>query len=66
MPAAPIDGQIVRMLSSQTITSLTLSPNTGQSISGAPTTIGPASPFAMIYSPSRPGTSWSELRARSS
>jgi hypothetical protein len=49
MPATPVDGQIARVLSSQTVTSLTVSPNSGQSISGAPSTIGPTTPFAMIY-----------------
>ncbi|HJW41371.1 MAG TPA: hypothetical protein VJ476_09120 [Rhizomicrobium sp.] len=34
MPAAPKDGQILRLASSQTITALTLTPNTGQSIVG--------------------------------
>jgi len=37
MPAAPVDGQVVRIGSSQTITALTVSPNTGQSIKNAPT-----------------------------
>jgi hypothetical protein len=49
MPATPVDGQIARVLSSQTVTSLTVSPNSGQSISGAPSTIAPTTPFAMIY-----------------
>lgn len=49
MPAAPVDGQIVRVLCSQTITTLTVSANSGQSISGAPTTMGATTPFSMIY-----------------
>jgi hypothetical protein len=49
MPAAPVDGQIVKVLSSQTITTLTVSPNSGQSVSGAPTTISASSPFSTIY-----------------
>jgi hypothetical protein len=56
MPAAPIDGHVVRVLSSQTVSALTVSPNTGQSISGAPSAIGPATPFAMIYDLA--GTTW--------
>lgn len=49
MPAAPVDGQIARVLSSQTITTLTVSPNSGQSVVGAPSTVGPSAPFSMIY-----------------
>ena len=49
MPAAPVDGQIARVLSSQTITSLTVSPSSGQAVVGAPSTIGPSAPFSMIY-----------------
>jgi hypothetical protein len=49
MPAAPVDGQIARVLSSQTITSLTVSPSSGQSVIGAPATTGPSAPFSMIY-----------------
>jgi len=49
MPAAPVDGQIARVLSSQTITSLSVSPSSGQSVVGAPSTIVPSAPFSMIY-----------------
>jgi hypothetical protein len=49
MPAAPVDGQIAHVLSSQTITSLTVSPSSGQSVVGAPSTTGPSAPFSMIY-----------------
>ena len=49
MPAAPVDGQIVRVLSSHTVTALTVSPNTSQSVSGAPTMITSTTPFSMIY-----------------
>ena len=49
MPAAPVDGQIARVLSSQTITSLSVSPSSGQSIVDAPPTIGSSAPFSMIY-----------------
>ena len=37
MPSAPGDGQVVRMTSTQNISALTVSPNTGQSIKNAPT-----------------------------
>lgn len=39
MPASPINGQIVRITSTQQITGLTHSPNTGQTLNGALTTI---------------------------
>lgn len=37
MPAAPVDGQEIRITSTQSIVALTVSPNTGQSIKNAPT-----------------------------
>jgi hypothetical protein len=49
LPAAPIDGHIVRILSSQTISALSVAANSGQSISGSPTMIGPTTAFSMIY-----------------
>jgi len=39
LPATPLDGQEVRVTSSQTITALTVSPNAGQSVANAPTTL---------------------------
>lgn len=39
LPSAPNNGQIVRIKSTQAITTLTISPNTGQAVKGAPTTI---------------------------
>lgn len=56
MPPAPIDGQTLHVASSQTITSLTVSPNAGQSVNGAPTTITNTTPFAMIYNST--STTW--------
>jgi len=56
MPATPIDGQIIRFSSSQTITALTVSANSGQTISGAPSTMGATLPFAYIYHLA--GTNW--------
>ena len=44
MPAAPLDGQRVALQSSQTITALTQSPNTGQTIKGAATTLAANAP----------------------
>jgi hypothetical protein len=49
MPAAPRDEQIVRVASSQTITALTVSPNAGQSIKNAPTTLAAGGVFAYSY-----------------
>ncbi len=49
MPATPIDGQEVRFSSTQTVTTLTVSPNTSQTISNAPTTIAPGQGYAWIY-----------------
>lgn len=42
MPANPIDGQKIRISSSQVQTALTLSPNSGQSIKNAPTALAAA------------------------
>lgn len=42
MPANPIDGQKIRISSSQIQTALTLSPNSGQSIKNAPTALATA------------------------
>jgi hypothetical protein len=56
MPATPIDGQIVRVSTSQTVSTLTVSANSGQSILGAPTTITSSSPFSYQYNLS--GTTW--------
>lgn len=49
MPATPIDQQRVEIASTQTVTTLTVSPNAGQTISGAPTTITAATPFGFRY-----------------
>lgn len=39
MPPTPHDGQIIRLKSSQAITALTITPNSGQSVKGSPGTI---------------------------
>lgn len=49
MPAAPIDGQIVNVRSSQVITSLTVSANAGQSIKGNPTSLAVGGTFECLY-----------------
>lgn len=64
MPASPVDGQEIRIASSQTITALTVSPNAGQSIKNAPTaltvsTTGPQG-YEFIYRSSN--TTWYRLQ----
>jgi hypothetical protein len=60
MPASPINGQEIRVSSSQIITALTVSANAGQSISAAPTTIAAAgNGFGYIYRES--DTTWYRL-----
>jgi hypothetical protein len=54
MPVLPFDGQIIFILSTQAITSFTLSPNSGQTISGAPTAIQGNTGHSFIYA----GTVW--------
>lgn len=49
MPATPIDGQIVRISSSQTITAWTLSANAGQAINNAPATLTAGQGVSYIY-----------------
>lgn len=49
MPAAPADGMTITFSSSQQITALTLSGNTGQSIVGAVTSMSPKSGVTYVY-----------------
>lgn len=49
MPALPGDGMIVNVRSSQTITALTISPNTSQSVKGNPTTLAAGGTVEAIY-----------------
>lgn len=59
MPANPVDGQEVRISTTQTITTLTVNANAGQTISNSPTTIGLGTGFSYIYD--LPGTNWYRL-----
>lgn len=59
MPATPIDGQIVRIATSQTITALTISANSGQTIATATTTLALGRGVQFIYQLS--GTKWYQL-----
>jgi hypothetical protein len=49
MPATPLNGQVAHVSAAMTVNALTVSPNVGQSIVGAPTTITPTAPFCLIY-----------------
>lgn len=49
MPASPVDGMPVEVSTTQTVTSLTVSPNTGQTINNAPTTLLAGSGFKYFY-----------------
>ena len=59
MPASPIDGQEIRVCSTQIVTSLTVSANAGQSITGAPTTITATGGFMYLYNLA--STTWVRL-----
>ena|ERR1700748_715125 len=56
LPSLPQDRQWVGVTSSQTVTALTVSANTGQTVVGAPTTITASTPFSFIYNAS--GAQW--------
>lgn len=49
MPAAPQDGEIVNISTSQTVTSLTLNGNSGQTISGAPSSLSANTGVDFMY-----------------
>lgn len=49
MPASPLDGHVVNISTTETITTFTLSPNAGQSIENAPTTLTAGSSVRYIY-----------------
>jgi hypothetical protein len=49
MPAAPADGMVITIESTQAITALTVQGNTGQSLVGAPARIYPNQPESFIY-----------------
>jgi len=58
MPPNPADGQIVTISSTQTITALTLSPNTAQTISNAASTLAPGPTGAIKYIYVLGSTNW--------
>lgn len=49
LPAAPEDGDTVGISTTQTITALTISPNTGQTVADAPTTLGVGGAVRFLY-----------------
>jgi len=49
MPASPTNGQVVRISSTQVVTALTVSANTGQTIKGAVTTIAANGFASWVY-----------------
>lgn len=60
MPLNVLDGQIIKVSSSANITSLTLSPNTGQTIKNAPTSITAGNGFEYVYKEST--LTWFRIR----
>lgn len=65
MPASPVDGFVVTVSSSKVITALTVSPNTGQTLQNAPTTLqllvntpGAISGYSFSYIYSTSTTTW--------
>jgi hypothetical protein len=49
MPAAPGDGMVITIESTQQITALTVAANTGQSLVGGPTQLIPNQPLSYVY-----------------
>lgn len=49
MPAAPADGMTITFSSTQTITALTVNANTGQTLVGAPSSLGANSSASFVY-----------------
>jgi hypothetical protein len=64
MPAAPVDGQKIRISSSQNITALTVSANAGQSIKNAPTafTTSTTGPQGYEFEYRSTNTTWYRLQ----
>jgi Head domain of trimeric autotransporter adhesin len=49
MPGSPVNGQVINVMTSQVITALTVSGNTGQTILNAPTTLQAGTGFELKY-----------------
>jgi hypothetical protein len=64
MPSAPVNGQIVRISSTRTITALTLNANSGQSMNAAVTLSITATPYsaAVAYMYDTTATTWYRIR----
>lgn len=61
MPASPADGMTITFSSTQTITALTVNANTGQSITGQPSSFGAGSASTFVYRLSN--TTWYPITA---
>ena len=59
MPASPADGMTITVESTQQVTAITVSANTGQSIVGAPSQLIPNQPLSWVYRTSN--TTWYPL-----
>ena len=60
MPAAPVNGQISKTAFDVTVTALTVSPNAGQTLRNAPTTMSAGTAMEYIYKAS--STTWYRLQ----
>jgi hypothetical protein len=56
LPAAPINGQVIHITSTQNITTLTIAPNAGQTLANAIHMIAATAPVSYMYD--APGTKW--------
>jgi hypothetical protein len=61
MPSSPADGMTITFSSTQTITALTVNANTGQSITGQPSSFGAGSASTFVYRLSN--TTWYPITA---
>lgn len=59
MPASPLNNQQVQVYTTEEVTALTVSPNSGQMITGQPTTLLANTSFTMVYRSS--DTTWYRL-----
>jgi hypothetical protein len=58
LPPQPTDGQIVNIQTSRAITAFTLSPNAGQTIVNAPTTLAAGQRIRCMIATSGGGAPW--------
>lgn len=60
MPASPKDGQTLHLVTDGTITTLTVTPNTGQTVRGGVTTVSSTSSVGWVYSST--DTTWYRIK----